>query len=70
MTTAELDRAAWLVRLSCGHAQITDHPPARGGWISCWPGQLPFPGCQTQRRVVAVTELGAERLTSGRRLGA
>lgn len=45
-----------IITLSCGHAaEVGDRDGiVVGAWISCWALMDPAPGCQAQRRVVAV----------------
>ena len=47
---------AVLVGLDCGHVGRSKPGLAKGTWISCWAVAYPGPGCQTQRKVVRVTE--------------
>lgn len=45
-----------LVTLACGHSGRANAAHRPGDWISCWALMHPERGCQTQRKVVRVTE--------------
>ncbi len=46
----------YTVQLNCGHVARISNPITKGDWVSCWALMHPEPGCQTQRKVISVSE--------------